>query len=257
MHNMSDATKGESIDIYNECNLDVVNKKKRKQYVESFYNLIQGRFVENKDEKISKYNKQVIDLLLNSVSMPFGLDRVFRFQSQDLDTLDEIAFLLFRVKRSFNSITLNDDEFILLCKFASVIKNIDATNINSFFDAFYGSFKENEFFILVNPRTFTELFFVKNFNQNILLAMLYFRKFPVILNYNCEIEQLTGNPYATDEFYDRNILFPSEYPTEQQVRLGRPDVDGSGSPFAYLPAEYLEIEKMPMLRRSDVDGYKV
>ena len=155
---MSDKTKSDSKDIYNECNLDVVNKKKRKQYVEKFYNLIQGRFVENKNKDISKFNKQVIDLLLNSVSMPFGLDRVFRFQSQDYDTLNEISYLLFRVKRNFNSITLNDDEFILLCKFALVVRNINATNINSFFDAFYSSFKANEIFVLVSPRTFTELF---------------------------------------------------------------------------------------------------
>ena len=35
---MSNDLKNDDIEIYNECNLDVVNKKKRKQYVESFYN---------------------------------------------------------------------------------------------------------------------------------------------------------------------------------------------------------------------------
>lgn len=152
---------------------EITNIKERrpellKQYVEAIavpYN-----------QYINKYNTDILKTLIRPLfnASLIGYEYQDDWENQDGQEKDDSIERVFKIKRTFNGITLTDEEFDKVANFAQAIRLINTNNLVEIVEVIE-KYATDEFAVFSSAR---EVLYILYIEENVVEALIYYKLIP-------------------------------------------------------------------------------
>ena len=162
-------------EYYEYTNADaIVEKQKEGLFERSKYNILN----QDQNEENYKVVRWIVDCLIEYSTIKYLHFLDWRNQTGEMQ--EKAIDFLFRIKKQFNGVELNDDEFTQLANFCSVMHSINLKSFDDFTDAIKSIFTDAVCLYVIHQKT---MFIFLDLSDNILKILqgiIFYKIFPMI-----------------------------------------------------------------------------